>query len=45
LWSLLAGSLPGVLLGSALSTRVPSRALGLIVATALSVAVIALVVG
>jgi hypothetical protein len=45
LLSLLAGSLPGVLVGSALSTKVPSKALGLIVASALTLAVIALLVG
>ena len=44
LLSLLAGSLPGVVVGSALSAKVPSKALGLIVASALTLAVVALLV-
>lgn len=42
--NLLIGSLPGVLLGSLWSQKIPGRPLGLIVASALTVAVVALLV-
>jgi len=44
LGSLLIGSLPGVVIGSLLSQKIPGRPLGLLVASALTVAVIALLV-
>lgn len=42
--NLLIGSLPGVVIGSLLSQKIPGRPLGLLVASALSVAVVALLI-